>query len=83
MREGSNLFSATVASGAATIGTANTGALGEILGSSLELSNVDLVTEFISLIRTQRAFQASARVVTTADELLNEAINLTRGNSRV
>lgn len=82
-REGSNLFSATVASGEAIIGTANTGSRGEILGSVLELSNVDLVTEFISLIRTQRAFQASARVVTTADELLNEVINIMRGNSRV
>lgn len=82
-REGSNLFSATVASGEAIIGTANTGSLGQILGNTLELSNVDLITEFISLIQTQRAFQASARVVTTADELLSEAINLMRGNSRV
>jgi len=42
------------------------------------MSNVDLATEFVRMITTQRAFQASSRVITTSDEILQELINLKR-----
>ena len=47
-----------------------------ILAGTLENSNVDLAKEFTDLIVAQRAFQANSRVVTTADEVLQELINL-------
>jgi len=42
------------------------------------LSNVDLASEFVTMIQTQQAFQASARVITTTDDLLTETVNLVR-----
>lgn len=44
----------------------------------LEMSNVDLSTEFTSMITTQRGFQANSRVITTSDTLLEELVNLKR-----
>ncbi|MFO1497086.1 MAG: flagellar hook-basal body complex protein [Verrucomicrobiota bacterium] len=55
-----------------------TSGLGQIQTGTLELSNVDLTEEFANLITTQRGFQASARVITTSDELLQELVNLKR-----
>ena len=77
-RVGNNLFAESGQSGQPIIGTANTGGFGGILGSSLELSNVDLASEFVTMIQTQQAFQAAARVITTTDDLLTETINLVR-----
>ena len=65
-------------SGAATIGVPGTGGRGSIQGSALENSNVDITEEFIKLILFQRAYQASSRVVLTADEITQEAIQLKR-----
>ena len=77
-RQGSNLFAESATSGQAVIGTATTGGFGSIIGQSLELSNVDLAEQFVALIQTQQAFQASARMITTTDDLLTEAVNLVR-----
>jgi flagellar hook protein FlgE len=44
----------------------------------LENSNVDIAREFVNLIEAQRGFQASSRVITTADEILSELINIVR-----
>ena len=77
-RVGQNLFSVSAESGQPVIGTANTGGFGSILGSSLELSNVDLAQEFVTLIQSQQAFQAASRIITTVDDLLTEAVNLKR-----
>jgi flagellar hook protein FlgE len=52
--------------------------VGSIAPSSLEMSNVDLATEFVKLITTQRAFQANSKVITTSDEVLSELINIKR-----
>jgi flagellar hook protein FlgE len=65
-------------SGEASIGAARTGGRGTVNGSSLELSNVDLAEQFTSLIVAQRGYQANSRVITTTDELYQEAINLKR-----
>jgi flagellar hook protein FlgE len=75
---GNNHWSQTLASGAPTIGLANQGGRGAILGSNLELSNVDVASEFTKLIVSQRGYQANAKIVTTTDELLQETLNLKR-----
>ena len=77
-RLGNNLFGETRLSGQATISLPETGAFGSVLGNTLELSNVDLAEEFVQLIKTQQAFQASARIISTTDDLLTETVNLTR-----
>ena len=77
-RAGANLFSETADSGQVVLGTAGTGGFGGITGQSLELSNVDLAEQFVTMIQTQQAFQASARIITTADDLMTEAVNLVR-----
>jgi len=78
-KEGSNLYSASANAGPlATLAAARTNGVGEIQGGSLETSNVDLAAQFADLITTQRAFQASARIITTSDEVLQELVNLKR-----
>jgi flagellar hook protein FlgE len=67
-----NAYVATRASGAASVNLANTGAAGGIASKSLEASTVDLATEFTNLITTQRAYSASARIITTADQMLQQ-----------
>lgn len=51
---------------------------GSIIQGAIEMSNVDLSEEFTDMIVTTRAFQASSKVITTSDELLQEIINLKR-----
>lgn len=77
-RRGENLFIETSSSGLAQIGAPGTGGRGTIAGGTLENSNVDLGTEFSNMIITQRAYQANARTITTADTMLQEAVNLVR-----
>lgn len=77
-RVGSNLFEATADSGTALIGQAATTGRGEIRSFSLEQSNVDLATEFVKIIQYQRAFQASARTITAAADILQDLVNLGR-----
>jgi flagellar hook protein FlgE len=75
---GKNLYSESLESGPALFGTPQSGRLGSISTSAVEMSNVDLAAEFVKMITTQRAFQANSRVITTSDEILNELINLKR-----
>ncbi len=77
-RSGSNLFTETADSGQPVTGIANTGGFGGVVGQTLELSNVDLATEFTNLIQTQQAFQANARIISTTDDMLTETVNLVR-----
>jgi flagellar hook protein FlgE len=78
-KEGSNLFSGMSGAGPLSqIESAGTNGLGRIQSGALEMSNVDLANEFSSMITTQRAFQASARIITTSDEILMELVNLKR-----
>jgi flagellar hook protein FlgE len=86
-REGDNLFSGLYTAGPynGTWDDANIAnftpsfkGLGAINGGSLELSNVDIGEEFATMITTQRAFQAGSRVITTTDQMLEEAVNLKR-----
>ena len=75
-REGGNLFSASKDSGAATVGWAGEGRLGSIAGNTLENSNVDLATEFVNMITTQKAFDANSKVITTADQVVQTALGV-------
>ncbi len=92
MKEGANLYSnlatagalgttgdsassTEILAGAAAPGSAG---LGRIESGALELSNVDMAREFATMITTQRAFQANARVVSTSDEILQEMMQLKR-----
>jgi flagellar hook protein FlgE len=77
-RAGDGLVMETAASGAALIDVAGTGARGSLVSGALEASNVDLGNELVTLIAYQRAFQANAKTVTTADEMLAEISNLKR-----
>jgi len=51
---------------------------GTIISGQLEMSNVDLTTEFTEMIVAQRGFQANSRIITTSDEILQEVVNLKR-----
>lgn len=75
---GGSFYRPTPNSGLAQIGVPGSGGRGSISGGTLEMSNVDLAQEFTSLIAAQRGFQANSRVITTADELLQELVNLKR-----
>ena len=75
---GNNLFAESADSGGPIIGAAGTGGRGSIFASSLEGSNVDLADEFIKMIAAQRGFQASTRVITTADSMLAELMGILR-----
>lgn len=77
-RSGGSLYVATDASGVPLVGQAGTGGRGSIASESLEQSNVDLAQEFVNLIAYQRGFQANSRTVSTADEMLQELVNLKR-----
>ncbi|HLI63247.1 MAG TPA: flagellar hook-basal body complex protein, partial [Terriglobales bacterium] len=75
-RNGNNDFAATLASGPAAIGTPGAGGLGTVSGGSLEMSNVDIATEFSALIVAQRDYEANARTITTFDQIMQDTINL-------
>lgn len=77
-RAGQNLWIATRESGTAAMGTAGSGGRGATTGGALEGSNVDLASEFVSMIQHQRSFSANSKTITTADEMLQELIGLKR-----
>lgn len=77
-KAGGSLFRTTVNSGNPQLGAAGTGGRGSLAGGALEMSNVDLSSEFTNLIVAQRGFQANSRVITTSDEVLQELVNLKR-----
>lgn len=75
---GDSLYRQTTNSGAADIGAAGEGGRGTLVGGAVEMSNVDLAQEFTNLIIAQRGFQASSRVITTSDQVLEELVNIKR-----
>lgn len=78
MQSGSTYFTRTSNSGPAKLAIAGEDGTGAIKNSSLEMSNVDLAQEFSDMIVTQRGFQASSRMITVSDTMLEELINLKR-----
>jgi flagellar basal-body rod protein FlgG len=75
---GSNLFTATPASGTPQDGTPGTNGAGTLLQGSLEQSNVEAVTEISNLIAAQRAYEMNSKVVTAADQMLQTTSQLAR-----
>jgi flagellar hook protein FlgE len=75
-QQGSTDYTPTLASGPAVVGAPGSGGLGSISGGSLELSNVDIATEFANLIVAQRGFEADAKAVTTFDQITQDTIAL-------
>lgn len=75
---GLNRFKEAYYSGQPLVGAAGEAGRGAVVAKTLEGSNVDLATEFVHMIQTQRNFQANAKTITTSDELLNEIIQLKR-----
>lgn len=73
-----NAYRLTFTSGEVMLNVAGDLGAGNILSSTLENSNVDLAQEMTDLIMVQRAYSSNAKIVTTADELLQEANNLKR-----
>ncbi|WP_119167985.1 flagellar hook protein FlgE [Algihabitans albus] len=73
-----NAYQQTDRSGELVLATANSGGAGRVAASALESSTVDLANEFTDMIITQRAYSAGTKVITTADEMLEELIRIRR-----
>jgi flagellar hook protein FlgE len=76
MRDGGSLWSQSASSGTAVVGTPNTGGFGQTLGGQLEMSNVDMATEFTNMIEAERGYQANASAITTADQMLQTVVQM-------
>jgi flagellar hook protein FlgE len=74
---GDTNWSETFASGTHISGTAGSAGFGSVQSGALEASNVDLTTQLVNMITAQRAFQANAQVITTANQLSQTVINIT------
>jgi len=77
-REANNTYRRSGNSGEAVEVFAGSGNGVSLVTGALETSNVDLAREFTNLVVAQRAFQANSRVVTTADQVMQELVNLVR-----
>ena len=80
-RDSGNRWTATAASGAEVVGTPGTttaGTWGVTTSGTIEMSNGDLATEFTNMITAQRGFQANSRIISTADQMLQDLVNLIR-----
>ena len=77
-REGENVFSVTVESGFQGLTQPKFGSAGKIQSNALEQSTVDLAQEFTNMIVAQRSYSANGKIITTADEMLNELVQLKR-----
>src|SRR5262249_36545661 len=76
LRTGDNVYETSPNSGLAGIGFAGASSNSTSPPGALETSNGGISQEFTNMIIAQRGFQANARVITTADEMLNELVNL-------
>jgi flagellar basal-body rod protein FlgG len=70
---GENLFIETASSGTPTTGTPGLTGLGTTIGGALETSNVNVVTELINMIETQRAYEMNSKAISTTDQMLQYA----------
>ncbi len=75
-RVGHNLYQSTTDSGEPALGAADNGGRGVVHSYSLEMSDVDIETQFVRMIKSQKGYQASARVVSGADDMLQELMQL-------
>lgn len=75
-KEGDTQWSESIDSGPAIASEANTGSVGTIVGSNLELSNVDLTSELVELITAQRNYQANAQSLQTQNTVMDSILNI-------
>lgn len=75
---GKNMFRESRRSGQPALGKPGEDGRGDVISKSLELSNVDIADEFVGLMNAQRNFQASTKTITTADQMLQEILNIKR-----
>ena len=78
LRVSGNAYRPTIGSGDYSVKQPGAGGAGQIASSTLEASTVDLSAEFTGLISTQKAYSASSKIITTADQMLEELINIKR-----
>jgi flagellar hook protein FlgE len=77
-KTGETSFGESTASGVVQLGVSGQGTRGSMISGAIEMSNVDLAQEFTNLILAQRGFQASSRIITTSDQVLEELVNIKR-----
>jgi flagellar hook protein FlgE len=77
-RGAANRWNASASSGVEQVGTPGGDGYGLTSSGAVEMSNVDLASEFTNMITAQRGFQANSRVISTADEILQDLVNLKR-----
>jgi flagellar hook protein FlgE len=75
-RDGGSLWSASQNSGSESVGTPGTLQFGSTIAGSLEMSNVDMATEFTNMITAERGYQANSRVITVADTMLQTVVQM-------
>jgi flagellar hook protein FlgE len=75
-RMGGTLWSSSANSGAPSVGTPNTGGWGQTIAGTLEMSNVDMATEFTNMIQAERGYQANSSVISTADQMLQTVVQM-------
>ena len=73
-----NAYAVSPESGAVSINAPGAAGTGDVAANSLEASNVDLAQEFTNMIKFQRAYSASSKIISTVDEMLQEVNNLKR-----
>ncbi|WP_321495799.1 flagellar hook-basal body complex protein [uncultured Desulfobacter sp.] len=76
--EGGNLYSATTESGSAITNKPGQNGLGTLSSYALEMSNVDISEEFVSMIELQTAYEANAKIISTVDEMMGTIIGMKR-----
>lgn len=77
-KSGDSMFTRSSNSGDPVVGVSGTGERGQVVVGALEMSNVDLASEFTAMIVAQRGFQANSRIVSSVDEMLQDLVNLKR-----
>jgi flagellar hook protein FlgE len=75
-RAGDNMWRTSANSGTKTVNTPGVGGAGTTTAGAVEMSNVDLAQTFTNMITAERGFQANSRVITTADDMLQDLVNM-------
>jgi flagellar hook protein FlgE len=75
-RQGGSLWTQTANSGQPNVGTPGVNGMGITISGELEMSNVDMATEFTNMIEAERGYEANSRVITTADQMLQTLVNM-------
>ena len=78
-QRGQNLYAASINSGLPVVGNPNSEGIGSIIAGALEQSNTDIGQNLINLITASTAYRGNAQVISTAQQLLDQLLNLRTG----